>query len=407
MNRRQWLAAAASALAVAALVAVVMLSGGAGARGSTASRGAGGWLGARRYLEARGGRVTLITEPLGAYVAGAAARLEGQGGSAPGAGKDAPGVLALVFPWQGPPAGDLRAALDSHLGRGGDLVIAYSGEPEGTEEALDFWSAEEPATAPIIPWRWYRFVHREWNLLPPRPAGAAPRIAAAPRMAAAPRRTSQARNAATWLPVRVWAPRELPRVQADAEVLYTSPAGRPVAWIFRRHGGRVVLLPADALSIGRLALPGNANLLEALLQNLGRRWAFDEYHHGLASVVPSSPELGRAADLLTVHLALLYLLALAALARRQGPAWPAEVPLASSAPGFLLGIGALHHRLGHHRDAARLLLRRVRELDRGIQLPEELDLRVESAGAKELVAVAGQVARLRRGGRREDAGEPQ
>jgi hypothetical protein len=403
MRRRRRLAVAASALAVVALVVVVILAGGAGARGSTASRGAGGWLAARRYLEARGARVTLITEPLGAYVAAAGGGGQGGPGPVTGNGTEArAGVLALVFPWQGAPAGELSEALDAHLGRGGDLLIAYSGEAGGDEQSLDFWSSEEPAFAPVNPWRWYRFVHREWDLRSPRPAGRA-----APAAGAAPRRQASSRQAVAAPPVRVWAPRELPVVRAAAAtVLYTSPAGRPVAWIFRRHGGRVVLLPADALSNSRLALAGNSNLLEALLQNLGRRWAFDEYHHGLGTVAPSAPGLGRAANLLTVHLALLYLLAAAALARRQGPAWPVEVPLTSSAPGFLLGIGALHHRLGHHRDAARLLLRRVRELDRGIQLPDDLDRRAESAGPEELVAVARQVALLRGGSRRASAGEP-
>jgi hypothetical protein len=416
MSRRLKLAAAASVLAVAALVAVVILSGGAGARGSTVSRGAGGWLAARRYLEARGARVTLITEPLGTYVAkigeageagatgataaaGAADTVSaprgGRGATAPPDGTAAPGVLALVFPWQTPPGDDLHDSLDTHLSRGGDLLIAYSGEPGGDEQALDFWRADEPVEAPLVPWRWYQFVHREWDLRPARAAGALPR-------------QKRPAGRAAWAPVRVWAPQTLPDLWAGAEILYTGPGGRPVAWMLRRHGGRVVVIPADALTNGRLTRRGNADLLETLFQSLGRRWAFDEYHHGLATVATAAPGLGRAADLLSAHLVLLYLLAIAALARRQGPSWAAEVPLAGSAPGFLLGIGALHHRLGHHREAARLLLRRVRELDRGVQLPEELDRQAENAGPDELVALARQVARLRGGGgRRASAGEPQ
>jgi hypothetical protein len=378
MNQRRWLAAAACALAVAALVGVVILSGGAGASGSTVSRGGSGWLAARRYLEARGARVTLITEPLDAYEAAQSAAAEG--------GNDGPDVLALVFPWQERTPADLRATLDAHLSRGGDLVVAYSGEPDGAEESLDFLPMVEPEKAPVNPSRWYSFVHREWDL---RPAASMPAGAAAHPGSAA---------AASWLPVHVWAPRALPVPAPGAEVLYASPSGLPVVTVFRRHGGRVVLLPADALANGRLALPGNANLLEALRQNLGRRWAFDEIHHGLVTRSSVAPQLGRTADLLSAHLVLLYLLAVATLARRQGPAWREEVALGGSPRGFLVGIGALHDRLGHHRDAARLLLRRARELDRGLQLPAELDRLAESAGPEDLLAIARRVARRRAGG---------
>jgi hypothetical protein len=371
MSQRRWLAAAACAFAVAALVGVVILSGGGGGSGSTVSRGGSGWLAARRYLEARGARVTLITEPLDAYEAAQAAAAEDN--------DDGPGVLALVFPWQERPPADLRAALDSHLSRGGDLVVAYSGEPDGGEESLDFLALVEPDKAPVNPSRWYRFVHREWDLRP--------------------------LDAASWLPVRVWAPRALPAPAPGAAVLYASPSGQPVVTVFRRHGGRVVLLPADALANGRLALPGNADLLEALRQNLGRRWAFDEIHHGLVTRSSVAPELGRSANLLSAHLALLYLLAVATLARRQGPAWREEVALGGSPRGFLVGIGALHDRLGHHRDAARLLLRRARELDRGLQLPAELDRLAENAGAEDLLAIARRVARCRSGGPPAAAGE--
>lgn len=365
MSRRRVLAAAAVALLVAALAAVVVLAGDRGARGSTVSRGAAGWLGARRYLEARGARVTLVTEPLAAYEADLHAL--------PPTGGERPGVLALVFPWQGPPQAGLRAAIEAHLGAGGDLLIAYSDEAEDAEKTLGLWHAGERARAPVNPRRWYAFVHREWDLRP-APSGSPAR-----------------------LPVRVWALRELPATGPGARVLYMSPAGRPAVAVFRHHGGRVVLLPADALSNARLAQSGNADLLETLLQNLGPRWAFDELDHGLVTASVASARLGRAADLLIAHLALLYLLAVAALARRPGPPWRQEAALGGSARGFLLGIGALHHRLGHHQDAARLLLRRVRELDRGVQLPAALDREAERAGPPELLAIARQVARRRAG----------
>ena len=49
--------------------------------------------------------------------------------------------------------------------------------------------------------------------------------------------------------------------------------------------------------------------------------------------------------------------------------------MTGSTGSFLLGLGALHHRLGHHAEAARRLLERVRELDRGADLPADLDRR--------------------------------
>jgi hypothetical protein len=404
----RWLAVAALFLATAALTAVLLGDRG-GSRGSTISRGAGGWLAARRYLQARGARVTLISEPLARYVQEQAvepgeARGAGEAGEAgrplerrerrarggPAQAIDplqprrraGPGVLALVFPWQALPAGDLEEPLEEHLGRGGDVVLAYSGEAAGAERLLDAWRWERAGEVPLAPWRWWPFTHREWLL---RPASGA--------------------AGGGGRPLRVWAPRALPRVGPAATVLFTAPGGQPAVAVYRYHGGRVVVLPADALSNARLGDGGNADLLEALLRNLGPRWAFDELHHGLVTAPAAQGPLGRAADLLLAHLVLLYLLAVLALARRQGPAWREPATVAGSAATFLLGMGALHHRLGHHAEAARLLLRRARELDRGLQLPPDLDRQAASAGPRELVEIATQVARRRAGDPRIEPGE--
>ncbi|HEY4594456.1 MAG TPA: hypothetical protein VIJ61_18695, partial [Thermoanaerobaculia bacterium] len=43
--------------------AVLLLAGPGEARGSAVARGPNGWLAARRYLEARGVRITLLREP--------------------------------------------------------------------------------------------------------------------------------------------------------------------------------------------------------------------------------------------------------------------------------------------------------------------------------------------------------
>jgi hypothetical protein len=378
--RRLWrrLAVAALFLATAAST-VVLLGDRGGSRGSTISRGPGGWLAARRYLQARGARVTLISEPLARYVqeqsGEPAARL-------PPRRRAGPGVLALVFPWQTLPAGDLEEPIEAHLGRGGDVVLAYSGEAAGAERLLDAWRWDPSGEVPLAPWRWWSFTHREWLL---RPASGA--------------------AGGGGRPLRVWAPRALPQVGPAATVLFATPEGRPAVAVYRYHGGRVVVLPADALSNARLGEAGNADLLETLLRNLGSRWAFDEIHHGLVTAPAAQGPLGRAADLLLAHLVLLYLLGVLALARRQGPAWREPATVAGSAAAFLLGMGALHHRLGHHAEAARLLLRRARELDRGLQLPPDLDRQAASAGPRELVEIATQVARRRAGAPRLEPGE--
>jgi hypothetical protein len=423
VSGRQWLAVAASFLVVAALV-VALAGGRGGSRSSTISRGPGGWLAARRYLEARGAQVTLITEPLARYLQGEQSRRDRSAlndrqalqppwnltgdrseqsergrvlraraptpqpaeprpdGSRAGGGAGG-AVLVLAFPWQGLPTADLDEAIDSHLGRGGDLLLAYSGDEAGAERVLGLWRGRSARSAPLAPWRWRSFIRREWDLRP-----------------AAEQRHPGER------PVRIWAPRVLPQAGPGAQVLYTSPGGQPVMAVFRYHGGRVLLLPADALANARLGEDGNADLLESLLINLGPRWAFDEYHHGLVTTDAGDIKLGRAADLLLAHLILLYLLAALALARRQGPAWREPAALAGSAATFLLGLGALHHRLGHHREAAQLLLRRARELDRGLVLPPELERRAETAGPRELVEIAREVARRRSGHPATDPGEP-
>jgi hypothetical protein len=426
VTARSWFGAAAAVLVV---VVVVALAGGTGTGGqaSTLSRGPGGWLAARRYLEARGASVTLITEPLARFVAGepAAARPlprrplpDGEGGGRPAgraasagpapAGSPSPGVLVLAFPWQSTPTAGLDDAIDAHLLRGGDVVVAYSGAGSGAEAQLRLWRGRRARTVPLAPWRWWSFVHREWSL---RPAAAlaspglqapvaglgTPGAQPPPPPAAASRRGAAA--------VRIWAPRELPAVSPRARILFTSPAGQPVIAVEPFHGGRVVLLPADALANARLGEPGNADLLESLRATLGARWAFDEYHHGLVTVEEGNSALGRAADLLAAHAVLLYLLGALALAWPQGPAWREAAPLARSASSFLLGLGALHHRLGHHREAAQLLLRRSRELDRGLALPAELDAAAAAAGPRQLVAIARQVARRRAGQPPTDPGE--
>ncbi|MFL6236594.1 MAG: DUF4350 domain-containing protein [Thermoanaerobaculia bacterium] len=341
-------------------VGAVLLLGGPGeARGSSIARGPGGWLAARRYLEARGARVTLLREPLDRFAGG--------------------GVLVSAFPWQAGAPLEAAEALERHVRRGGTLILAYSGAWGNAGELVALerlgLPLDEVRTGSLNPLQWRRFTREEWRLVPAGPRGGPP--------------------------VRVWAPRWAPEVPRGAEVLFRSSRGGVAAALLRRGKGRILLLPADALANARLGNPGNAGLLETLRQRLGDRWAFDEYHHGLATgrETGETVALTRALDLILAHLAALYLVALWALSRRFGPAWSDPPAVTGSTGAFLLGLGALHHRLGHHGEAAVRLLERVRELDRDIDLPAELDRRAAMAGSHELVALAREVAGRRRGGR--------
>jgi hypothetical protein len=344
---------------VLGLIALPFTRGGE-ARGSSLSRGADGWLAARCYLEARGARVRLLDQPLDRFSGG--------------------GVLVETFPWQagGSSAGTLAGLgeqLEGHLRRGGDLVLAYSGELQGSAEILALeglgLSLREARRPTLDPLRWRAFSHREWDL---RPAGGAGEA------------------------IRVWAPRQVPDLPKGASPLFRSPGGRAVIALLQRYRGRILLLPADTFANARLGNGGNADLLETLRRRFGDRWTFDEYHHGLAAAATAaaSAAFGRTLDLVLVHLVVLYLAALWTLSRRFGPAWSEPAAATGSAGSFLLGLGALHHRLGHHAEAARRLLARVRELDRDAALHPDLDRLAAGAGPRELVALAREVARRRR-----------
>lgn len=359
-DRRLRILLMAAVLAVLVVGIVVLAAGRGEARGSSLSRGPGGWLAARRYLEARGARVRLLDAP--------PEQLKGRG------------VLVSTFPRQrGISSTGAAEPLDAHLRHGGALVIAYSGEWGNSVELVALealgLSLHEVRKPTFNPLRWRRFAREEWDLRP------APGVAGAGE------------------PVRIWAPRVAPRMPREARPVYRGPGDEVMIAALPRYRGTIWLVPADAFANARLDNPGNAALLETLRQRLGDDWTFDEYHHGLAGRVPVETEaLGRTLDLVLLHLAVLYLAALLALARPFGPAWREAPVVTGSAGAFLLGLGALHHRLGHHRQAAERLLGRVRELDRNLVLPTDLDRRAGSADAKGLVALAREVARRRRGG---------
>jgi len=359
---RQKVLISLAVLGVLALGVLGALAGGAGeAQGSSISHGPAGWLAARKYLEARGAQVTLWREPT--------ERFSGTG------------VLVVAFPWQNGASAEAGERIEAHLQRGGSVVLAWSGGPGNPGEVLALhglgFPLQEVRKEPLSPLAWRKFVREEWDL---RPAGAP-----------------------AGAPLRIWAPRSMPEIAKTekAEVLYRTPTGRPAVVRLRRHRGSLWLLPADALANARLDTAGNADLLETLLARLGKQWTFDEYHHGLITADPAEDRtFARILDLVLLHLALLYVLAVMTLSRRFGPAWSEPPVITGSVASFLLGLGALHHRLSHHGEAARRLLERSRELFPDLPIPQELARRAAAAAApQDLLAVARDLVRLRRGSR--------
>jgi hypothetical protein len=324
-------------LALAVLAGLAWMGDRAPSGSSALSRRPGGWIVARAYVEKRGGQVLLLDQPL-----------------APDRPAD---VLVVSFPWQGAQLADMMAGGDGwwrrHLQGGGDLVAAYSGDDPRPEERRFFAGLGLPLEAvrerpPLHPLRWRRHVDEGWRLPPAGAAGDAP-------------------------PLEVQAFRWAPAAPADASVLYRSPGGAALVFDRPMFRGTIHVLPAPALSNGRISAAGNAALLERLVRGRpSASWAFDEYHHGLlAAASPAATHSRRVIDLVLAHLAIAYLLALAAVARRFGPAWQEPPVITGSTASFFLSLGLLHHRLGHHAEAGRRLRARAQELFPGLALPAE------------------------------------
>jgi hypothetical protein len=343
-------------LGVAALVLVgsVLLVRGKGAGPSAIDRGPSGWLAARTYLARRGGAVSLADRPPSEVVPGPA--------------------LVIAFPWQTLLVPGEADSLRARAARGGLIVFAYSGgRPAGSEElvarALGLEFKKVGGDPPLDPFAWYRFQGAESVLTAEPGSGAGAR------------------------PVVVRALRAVPTSASSTQVLYRLSSGLPAVFALRLARGRVLVLPADALSNGRLSREGNADLLESLVLALPEGVVFDEYHHGLAAP-PGLEESSRVAalDTLLFQLALLYALCVLALGRRFGPAWSEAPAVVGSTVGFLEGLGALHRQLGHSASAASLLLRRAEEWSPHMVIPESLRAAAQ-AGDLTLLELARAISR--------------
>lgn len=313
-----WLAA----LGLVAVILVLLAGRDFGASSSSLSRDAGGWLAARRYLEARGAEVHLLDRALS----------DGPSG----------GVLVLAFPWQQAVTGDEIQALGDFLRAGHTVILAYSGEPLEVREArvleaLALEASDVRSRPPLNPFEWWSYHRESWLLEPSFEHGS---------------------------PIRVPAIRRAPLAPESADVFYIDGEDRPLVFAYPLHRGKVVVLPAGMLSNAWISEAGNADFLETLRDGLGEVWTFDELHHGLVAVdAAASSPTKFAWDLFITHLALIYVLGVVSLGRRFGPAWGERPAAAGSTASFLRQLGALHHKLGHHGQAAALLVERARALD--------------------------------------------
>jgi hypothetical protein len=357
MKLRPWFLAGTVLLAAAILSALFLKRAGAAGASSLAAS-ADGWLAARTYCERRGSSVTLLDRPL----------------------DQAPeGGLVLTLPFSGIPMAPELDALRRRLASGETVVFAYPSRENPIDGfvagalGLELEAVPE-ATSSVSPWGWYRSAAAEWRLKPEAAFG------------------SEAGE------VVVHAPADVPTPPKGAEILYRGgAAATPAVFSYSRGRGRVLVLPADALSNGRLANPGNANLLESVRVALGPRIVFDEYHHGLVAA-SATPEGSSAAslDLLLVELVLLYLLGVWALGRRFGPAWQEPPEIASSTASFLMGLGALHRKLRHAAEAAVQLIGNAEGYDPGMPIPAGARQSAVEAGEEQLVELARVIARRQR-----------
>lgn len=364
MSRSRQLVLAAVVVACA-LAALLLVSRPAGLdEASSVSRRPGGLLLARRYLESRGVRCTTFTGRVGT---------------------NGPGSTSLVvaFPATGRPrrAGLLR--LNRWVSRGGTLVVLFDHSFPGfaqrdTLESLGVATRSIRRREELNPFRWWKRARTPWRLNSP--------VANTPIVL-----SSQARVVL--------------KPQAGDVILLKEPKYNAVLGLARIVGrGRLVILPSEVLSNARLLEGGNADLLEWLGRRLPSAGfvAFDEGIHGLGVPAKRSAEGTPMADALLAQLALIYLLAIVALARRQGPPWPEETARGGSVGGLLLRLGAVHRRMGHHADAARVMVERAVAFGGWDGVPadlREIPPRLDGPG---LIRLAQRVARRQAHDRRKE-----
>jgi hypothetical protein len=322
---------------------------------SSLSRGSAGWSAARWYLEERGSSIRTLATTIA----------EGIGES---------DVLVVTGPAAGgfaPPDAD---AVERFVRGGGRLVLGYSSRTRPSLLRDRLALAFKPSILrprSLNPMIWKEEASRTDHL---------PLLGSGPRVALGP-------------------VKEYPLTQEGDEILVANARAEPLA-ILRPFGkGEILLLPDELFSNGRLKGPGNNALLEGIRRRFGEgaAWAFDEYHHGVASAgSPAGLRSRRGLDLFLFQILLAYGLFVAALGRRFGPEWPEPVPASGATGAFLMTTAGIHDRLGHHRDAAVVLRDRAREV---LGVDVSLAEGPEFPGARGLIEVARRIHEKQKEGR--------
>jgi hypothetical protein len=336
---------------------------------NTFSRRAGGLMLARRYLEARGIRCTELTGAIGSMPSDEAYVM-----AFPAITRRQPQEIGTLKGW---------------VRHGGTLVILYASTRPGLDQ-MEVLEAFSVATTPVPglhdlnPFRWWRKARTPWRLR--SPSGQAPVLISRPRLAlvAEPHDTILLRtiDRASARTSRGAAPK---RSEEDGLVMgLARGSGR----------GALVVLPTEALTNGRLLTGGNPDLLEWLRHRLPATVTFDELLHGFGAPPLGATAGTPVADYLLAHLAVIYLLVVLALGRRQGPPWPVETTRGHSVGGLLLRFGAVHRRMGHQAEGAQALVRRAAAFGGWTTIPEGLMEAAKEVHGRRLVQLAQHVARL-------------
>lgn len=338
-QRGRWL----SGIAFVIVVGLITLASSGKSSGpsdaSSFSKGSSGWSAARAYLENQGAYTETLDQPVS----------EGlplsEGGVLVVAGAASHGFSEK----------DLEA-VNRFLGSGGRVVFGYGQISERRASLrgnldVEFVKSQSLSTS-LNPFTWRReaFETRRYPT-----AEGLPDVALYPVSAH---------------PVSVAGDTVLLRDEEDEALVILRPKGK----------GELVILPSELLSNGRLTEPGNAALLESLMNHFDAEtpWYFDEYHHGIAR--PSSPvglKSRRALDLFVIQIIIAYVLFVIAIGRRFGPGWPEPRPASGATSTFLMTVAAVHDRLGHHEAAAVVLRERAAEV-----LGIEVRPRPQSASAR-------------------------
>ncbi len=342
MNRWRWLLAA---LVLIGTLTLLVRSEGNRAISSVVSRGEDGWYGFRQALERHNISLEVAKKPWDES-------LEAQLGAAEQT------VWVVTFPWQRSLSRDELHKMSGFLRKGGTVWVAYSGYSGSVDEAAVLESLglgslrrlREPA--PMSPSAWWRHRNERWELQPnPDHVSAGVRVEI-PALDVAPAPPSKA------------------EIYFDAIIQTEGSESAedgsiPLIFGYQRLGGHVLAIPAVLWSNAEILTAGNLALLDRWSQGRGpkTRWWVDEYHHGMLhpDLVKNSAS-NVSWDLFFLHLALIYGLGVWALARRFGPVWHERPARFGSTAEFLENLGTLHHRLGHHRSAARHMVARMAEL---------------------------------------------